>query len=182
MSNHGLTRHGPVKSTLPWSCRSWPLCRGTPKRPSTSRSRPEAALPAVNPARRLALQPFGTISAAHRWVPAAQSPPPSAVECRRLRWSALDPSPRRSSTTVSREPPRLRSAWSTRRRSRYLPFKPRPSSRDSHRPWRRWPRGLLRSACARGPAGVHRQAFLKRATAFDTQVGTRCRTAVPAIA
>ncbi len=30
------------------------------------------------------------------------------------------------------------------------------------------PRSIFRSACARGPAGVHRRAFLKRATAFDT--------------
>ena len=181
MSNHGLTQAGPVKS----GCRDRTAAGGAAwayaGTPSVSRPGPEAAVPAVKPARRLTLRPFGTISAAHSRVSAVQSPPANVLEARGLRCDTLDPQAHRASTTDSREPPRIRSAWSTRRRSRYLPFKPLPSSRDGHRPSRRWPRGLFRSACARGPAGVHRQAFLKRATAFDTLVGTRCHTAVPAI-
>ena len=66
--------------------------------------------------------------------------------------------------------------------SQSLPALQAPAqSRCSHRPLRRRRRGLLRRACARGPAGVHRRAFLKRATAFDHPIGTRCRIVVPAI-
>ena len=115
-------------------CRDRPAAVGAawshPGTPSASRPRPEAAVPPVKPARRLALRSFGTISAAHGRVSAAQSPPANVLEARRLGWDRLDPQPHRASTTDSREPPWLRSAWSTRRRSRYLPFKPRPSSRD----------------------------------------------------
>ena len=59
--------------------------------------------------------------------------------------------------------------------SQSLPALQAPApSRCSPRPLRRRRRGLLRRACARGPAGVHCRAFLKRATAFDHPIGTRC--------
>lgn len=153
-----------------------------PARPQRFPLGPEAARLIVNPASSLAPGPFGTINAAHKHIPALYSPPSIAATSSQLRRPRLDPGAGSASTMVSRWPPWPCSSRSQRRRSRYLPFKPRPSSRDSHRPSRRWPRGLLRSACARGPFGVYRRAFLKRATAFDTLVGTRCRTAVPAIA
>jgi len=148
--------------------------------PECSGSGPEAADSLVNPACRLAVRCFGKINPAHSRLPNRKSPPSRGGPIGRLRYHALT---HRSNRRQLRFPEgRPGPLPLEQKASQSLPALQAPvSNRIGRCPSRHRPRGLLRSARARGPAGVHRRAFLKRATAFDFPVGTRCRTAVPAI-
>ena len=92
----------------------------------------------------------------------------------------VDLAPTRASTTGSFWPS-MAALLTERKASQSLPALRAPVlNRKQLSPLRRQPRGLFRRACARGLAGMHCRAFLKRAAAFDLSVGTRCRADVPA--
>ena len=121
MSSYGLNR---LRLVNPARCgerhRGRPASTARKLRPG-----PEAADSLVNPACSLARGPFGTIDAAHRQLPPWHSPPSIAAISSPLRHLRLDPGAGPASTTVSRWPSWPCSSRSQRRRSRYLPFKPR---------------------------------------------------------
>jgi hypothetical protein len=124
VSSQGLTRSSPVKSAHRHDTTACARSFLPAKIDVQCRPGPEAAGSAVKPARRLAFRPVGTIRAAHGRIPASQTPPAITAVLRRFRCRSLDLREGRSSTPDSREPSRLRSTWSKRRRSRYLPLKP----------------------------------------------------------
>jgi hypothetical protein len=122
MSSYGLTR---MRLVNPARDAKYTATADLAAGPERFPLGPEAARLLVNPACSLARGPFGTINAAHRRIPALYSPPSIAAISSPFRRPRLDPSAGPASTTVSRWPPWPRSSRSKRRRSRYLPFKPR---------------------------------------------------------
>ncbi len=120
---HGLTALALVNPTgmptarvVRWNCTStW-----------EHRSGPEAEPLPVKPACSLALRWRGTLNRPYHAIACPQAPPARRCPCRRMAMPTLTCKPLSSSTTGSRGHPWPAPSRSKRRRSRYLPFKPRP--------------------------------------------------------